>query len=121
MPILLEMPRTEVQIPFALSGSSEEDQTRLIVKDTMTECGTCEFSGVVVFTCVPVMATATAAVPDPLQGVRGVVEAIKEARPLQSSQNLDALVRRAAASRGVPADIESWARDLGDKTGKLND
>jgi hypothetical protein len=121
MPTLLEMPPTEVQIPFALSGSSEEDRTRPIVKDTMTECGTCDFGGVVVFACVSVQATATVALTDPLQGVRGVVQAIKEARPLQSSQNLDALTRRAAASRGVPADIEAWARDFADKTGKLND
>ena len=130
MPILLEKPATEVPIPFALYGSSEKNQIRPIIVDTVAESGTYDFGELVVFSCVPVdyveqevtlAATATVAVPDPLQGVRDVVQAITEARPLQTSQNLDTLVRRAAASRGVPADIEAWARNLADKTGKLND
>ena len=33
----------------------------------------------------------------------------------------DALLRRAAASRGTPEDIESWARKIGHETGDLND
>jgi hypothetical protein len=66
-------------------------------------------------------ATATPAELDPLQGVRTVVQAIREARPLAASHNLDTLLRRAAASRGTPADIDAWSRDIAEKTGKLND
>lgn len=67
-------------------------------------------------------ASATTTVElDPLQDVREVVRAIEEARPLPTSQGLDALIRRAAALHGTPEDIESWARKLANETSKLND
>lgn len=116
------------QIPFALCGSSESGRTDPVVVNTYSasvcECGVRLFSlnlsassnGMESF------ATATALeLDDPLQGVREVVSAIKQARPLPTTQSFDELLRRASAERGTPEDIESWASSLARKTGDLND
>jgi len=63
----------------------------------------------------------TAVAVDPLQGVREIVGAILGARPLPTEQSLSELLVQAAVSRGTPANIETWARDIADGASKLND
>ncbi len=116
------------QIPFALCGSSESGCTDPVVVNTYSQavCG----SSVRVFSLdlsasskgMACIATATAVeLDDPLQGVREVVSAIKEARPLPTTQGFDELLRRAGASRGTPEDVETWASNLARRTGDLSD
>jgi hypothetical protein len=66
-------------------------------------------------------AASAVALDDPLQGVREVVSAITEARPLPTQRNLNELFKQAAASRGTPADVEAWANKLAGDSGDLND
>lgn len=53
--------------------------------------------------------------------LRAVVSAIREARPLPTPPELDNLLTRAVASRGIPDNIEEWAHQLAEDVGDLND
>ena len=123
---LIESPGS--QIPFALCGSSERDQTNPVVVNTFAQSSTCNF-GVGVFllayvesaewACAKTAAWVSTGIDetfDPLQGVRAVVSAIKESRPLVTKPSLNELFRQAASSQGTPADIPTWARKLADES-----
>jgi len=66
---------------------------------------------------VPYIVTSTA-----VAELRGVVCAIKQSRLLASaSPEFDALLDRAVAYRGTPADIEAWAKRLAGDIADLTD
>jgi hypothetical protein len=58
---------------------------------------------------------------DAIAGLRSVVDAIKDERPLLLSPDLDDLLTRAVQARGTPADIEQWARRLAADVSDLAD
>jgi len=49
------------------------------------------------------------------------VSAIRQARPLASTPQLDELLTRAAQAHGTPENIEEWARRLAEDVSELSD
>jgi hypothetical protein len=56
-----------------------------------------------------------------LSELRAIVSAIRQARPLTSTPQLDELVARAAQAHGAPENIEEWARRLAEDDSELGD
>jgi hypothetical protein len=56
-----------------------------------------------------------------LSELRGIVSAIRQARPLASTPQLDELLTRAAQAHGTPENIEEWARRLAEDVSELSD
>ena len=56
-----------------------------------------------------------------LSELRRIVSAIRQARPLASTLEFDALLVRAAQAHGTPGNIEEWARRLAEDISALTD
>jgi len=56
-----------------------------------------------------------------LSDLRRIVSAIRQARPLTSAPDFDALLMRAAQAHGTPENIEEWARQLAEDISDLTD
>ena len=56
-----------------------------------------------------------------LDELKKVVVAIKERRPLETSDEMYDLLEDACDHQGTPEDIETWAQRLADDVGSLTD
>ena len=66
-------------------------------------------------------AEAGALVGTAMVELHAVVAAISQARPLAIPADLDDLLTRATLCHGLPANIDDWARQLGEDVGALTD